>query len=316
MDNSDQRSGRVIADSVLDLLGNTPLIRLGRIAPSSGAELLGKLESFSPGGSVKDRVAAHMIDVAEKQGLIDRETTIIEPTTGNTGIGLAMVCAAKGYRCIIVMPDSMSIERRYALKRYGAEVVLTPADLDIVGAVKKAEQLAKSMKKVFMPRQFENRANPGVHEATTARELLTATQGRIDAFVAGVGTGGTITGIGKTLKSECPGVLIVAVEPQRSAVLSGGTAATHHIQGIGAGFVPPILDRSVIDEIRTVSDEAAFDCMKLLCAREGINAGMSSGAAMHVALAIASRLGVGKRVVVMLPDTGDRYMSVQQHFDG
>jgi len=316
MNNSDHRSGRVIAGSVLDLLGNTPLVRLSRIAPSSGAEVVGKLESLSPGGSVKDRVAAHMIEIAEQEGLIDAETTIIEPTSGNTGIGLAMVCAAKGYRCVIVMPDSLSMERRYALKRYGAEVVLTPGEDDMTGAVKKAEQLAKKLKKTFIPRQFENKANPHVHETTTARELLAATEGRIDAFVAGVGTGGTITGVGKVLKKECPGVLIIAVEPVKSAVLSGGHAAAHHINGIGAGFVPPVLDRSVIDEIRTVSEEAALDGMKLLAAREGINAGMSSGAAIHVALAIASRLGVGKRVVVMLPDTGDRYMSVQHHFDG
>jgi cysteine synthase A len=204
----DRKAGRVIADSVLDLLGNTPLVRLGRLAPPPSAEVLAKLESFSPGGSIKDRVAAHMIERAEQQGLIDKDTTIIEPTSGNTGIGLAMVCAAKGYRCIIVMPDSMSLERIYLLKRFGAEVVLTPAKADLAGAVKKADELANKMAKAFVPRQFENAANPGVHEATTAHELLVATGGTIDAFVAGVGTGGTITGVGGVLARACPGIRI------------------------------------------------------------------------------------------------------------
>ncbi len=311
----DHKAGRVIADSVLDLLGNTPLVRLGRLAPASGAEVLAKLEAFNPGGSVKDRVAAHMIALAESRGLIDADTTIIEPTSGNTGIGLSMVCAAKGYRCIIVMPDSMSLERIYLIKRFGAEVVLTPAKLDLAGAVKKAEELAHKTKKVFMPRQFENVANPEVHKTTTAQELLTATEGRIDGFVAGIGTGGTITGVGGVLKAACPGIRIVAVEPASSAVLSGQKPGRHKIQGIGAGFVPAVLNREVIDEVVTVTDDHAFEGMKQLAAREGISAGISSGAATHVALALAARLGPGKRIVVMLPDTGERYLSVQHYFE-
>jgi cysteine synthase A len=310
-----RKAGRVIADSVLDLLGNTPLVRLARLAPGTGAEVLAKLEAFSPGGSIKDRVAAHLIALAEQNGLIDRDTTIIEPSSGNTGIGIAMVCAAKGYRCIIVMPDSMSLERIYLIKRFGAEVVLTPGKHDLAGAVRKAEELADKTKKVFMPRQFENAANPAVHMATTAQEILTATEGRIDGFVAGVGTGGTITGVGGVLKEACPGIRIVAVEPATSAVLSGNKPGRHKIQGIGAGFVPPVLNRTVIDEIVTVTDDAAFEGMKQLAAREGISAGISSGAATHAALALAARLGPGKRIVVMLPDTGERYLSVQHYFE-
>ncbi|MDX2091472.1 MAG: cysteine synthase A [Kofleriaceae bacterium] len=315
MSQIDRKAGRVIADSVLDLLGNTPLVRLARLAPPPGAEVLAKLEAFSPGGSIKDRVAAHMIECAEQQGLIDKDTTIIEPTSGNTGIGLAMVCAAKGYRCIIVMPDSMSLERIYLIKRFGAEVVLTPAKGDLAGAVKKADELAKKTPKAFVPRQFENTANPHVHEATTAQELLAATEGQIDAFVAGVGTGGTITGVGGVLKKACPGIRIIAVEPAGSAVLSGEKAGRHKIQGIGAGFVPAVLSSSVIDEVIRVTDVEAFEGMKQLAAREGISAGISSGAAAHVGLAIAERLGARKRVVVMLPDTGERYLSVQHYFE-
>ena len=315
LDHVDHKVGRVIADSVLDLLGNTPIVRLARLAPPPSAEVLAKLESFSPGGSVKDRVAAHMIALAEQQGLIDADTTIIEPTSGNTGIGLAMVCAAKGYRCVIVMPDSMSLERVYLIKRFGAEVVLTPAKDDLAGAVRKADELAKKAKKAFVPRQFDNQANPAVHQATTAQEILAATGGRIDGFVAGVGTGGTISGVGAALKQACPGITIVAVEPASSAVLSGGKAGRHKIQGIGAGFVPPVLARDVIDEIVAVRDDDAFEGMKRLAAREGISAGISSGAAVHAALALGLRLGAGKRVVVMLPDTGERYLSVQHYFE-
>jgi cysteine synthase len=311
----DRKAGRVIADSVLDLLGNTPLVRLSRLAPDSGAEILGKLEAFSPGGSIKDRVAAHMIELAERSGLVDADTTIIEPTSGNTGIGLAMVCAAKGYRCIIVMPDSMSLERIYLIKRFGAEVVLTPAKLDLAGAVRKADELAKKTAKAFVPRQFENCANPAVHQATTAQELLVATEGRIDVFVAGIGTGGTITGVGGVLKAACPQIRIVAVEPASSAVLSGHKCGRHKIQGIGAGFVPPVLAREVIDEIIAVRDDDAFAGMKQLASREGVCAGMSSGAAIHAALAIASRLTPEQRIVVMLPDTGERYLSVQHYFE-
>lgn len=309
-----RKAGRQIADSVLDLLGNTPLVRLTRLAPASGAEVLAKLESFSPGGSIKDRVAAHMIETAERNGLIGRDTTIIEPTSGNTGIGLAMVCAAKGYRCIIVMPDSMSTERVYLLKRFGAEVVLTPAKADLAGAVRKADELATKTPNSFVPRQFENSANPGVHQATTAQEILEATGGRIDAFVAGVGTGGTIAGVGGVLKTSCPGIRLVAVEPDSSAVLSGRPAGRHKIQGIGAGFVPRLLETSLIDEIVRVSDDDAFEGMQRLAAREGISAGISSGAAIHAALGLAGRLGSDCRIVVMLPDTGERYLSLQHYY--
>ena len=311
----DRKAGREIADSVLDLLGNTPLVRLARLAPASGAEILGKLEAMSPGGSIKDRVAAHLIALAEEQGLIDRDTTIIEGTSGNTGIGLAMVCAAKGYRCVLAMPDSMSLERIYLIKRLGAEVVLTPGKLDLAGAIKKANELAEKTRPSFVPRQFDNSGNPGVHAATTAQELLAATGARIDAFVAGVGTGGTITGVGGVLKAACSGIRIVAVEPAASAVLSGGKAGPHKIQGIGAGFVPVVLATAVIDEVIAVRDDDAFEGMKQLAAREGISAGISSGAAVHAALALAARLGPGKRIVVMLPDTGERYLSVQHYFE-
>lgn len=311
----DRKSGHVIADSVLDLLGNTPLVRLSRLAPATGAEVLAKLEAFNPGGSVKDRVAAHMIEVAERAGLVDANTTIIEPTSGSTGIGLAMACAAKGYRCILVMPDSMTLERIYLCKRFGAEIVLTPAKLDLAGAVKKARELAAQTPRSFVPGQFDNAANPSVHRATTAQELLVATGGRIDRFVAGVGTGGTITGVGDVLKAACPGVKIIAVEPAGSAVLSGKPARPHKIQGIGAGFVPHVLARAVIDEVRTVTDEHAYAMMQRLAAAEGINAGISSGAALHVALQVAAELLPSQRVVVMLPDTGDRYLSVQHYFE-
>ncbi len=315
MSSIDRKVGREIADSVLDLLGNTPLVRLGRLAPPTGAEVLAKLEAFNPGGSTKDRVAANMILLAERQGLITAGTTIIEGTSGNTGIALAMVCAARGYRCILAMPDSMSLERIYLIKRLGAEVVLTPGKLDLTGAIAKADELAQRTPNAFVPRQFDNHANPSAHQETTAQELLTATGGRIDAFVVGVGTGGTITGVGRVLREACPGIRIIAVEPATSAVLSGKKAGRHKIQGIGAGFVPGVLARAVIDEVVTVTDDEAYACMKQLAAREGINAGISSGAAVHVALAVAARLGPGKRIVVMLPDTGERYLSIQHYFE-
>jgi cysteine synthase len=310
-----KKTGRTIADSVVDLVGNTPIVRLNRIAGPGAAELLGKLESLSPGGSVKDRIAVNMIAKGEEMGLVGKDSVVIEPTSGNTGIGLAMVCAAKGYRCLIVMPDSMSLERVVMLRRFGAEVVLTPAKDDIAGAVKKAEELAKRTKNAFMPRQFENEWNPDVHRLTTAVEILEATGGRLDALVCGVGTGGTISGVGEVLKEKVPGILVVGVEPARSPVLSGGKAGLHKIQGIGAGFVPRTLNRDVVDQVRTVSDEEAFETMKRLASEEGILAGISAGAATSVAIAVARELGAGKRVLVVLPDTGERYLSVQQYFE-
>lgn len=310
-----KKTGRLIADDIVALTCNTPLVRLRRMPGEGSAEILAKLEYFSPAGSIKDRVAMNLIRRGEEAGLIREGTVIIEPTSGNTGIGLAMICAARGYRCIIVLPDSMSLERIFILKRFGAEVVLTPARDDIEGAVRKAEKLAKKEKDAFIPRQFENRWNPEVHRETTAQEILEATQGRLDALVAGVGTGGTITGLGEVLKEHDASIQVVAVEPAGSPVLSGGKTGSHKIQGIGAGFVPKVLNRDVIDEIRQVSDREAFEAMKRLSAEEGIFAGISSGAAAHAAMEVAAELGEGKRVVMILPDTGERYLSTQQYFE-
>ncbi|MBK6923638.1 MAG: cysteine synthase A [Deltaproteobacteria bacterium] len=310
-----RKAGRRIAASILDLVGHTPLVRLQRLPAAGAAEVVAKLEGFNPGGSVKDRPALFMIEAAEAAGLLDANTVVIEPTSGNTGIGLAMVCAARGYRCILVMPDSMSLERNYLLKRLGAEVVLTPAKHHMTGAVAKAEELARKHARAFMPRQFENDGNPEAHSRSTALELLEATEGHIDALVVGVGTGGTITGVGRVLRQQLPSLRIVAVEPASSPVLQGGRATPHRIQGIGAGFVPMVLERGLIDEVRSVSDEDAFMRTGELAAREGILAGPSSGAAVHVALAVASELGAGKRVVTVFPDTADRYMSTASYFE-
>jgi len=304
-----------IANSVLELIGRTPLVRLGRIAPKGGAEVVAKLEGMNPGGSAKDRVAYRMVLTAEAEGRLGPGSTVIEGTSGNTGIGLAMVCAARGYRCVIVMPDSMSLERIYLVRRLGAEVVLTPAKEDLAGAVRKADELAAKTPGAFVPRPGENTNNPSVHAVTTAEELLEATGGRIDAFVAGVGTGGTITGVGRVLRERCPGARIIAVEPDASAVLSGERPGLHKIQGIGAGFVPKVLDRSVLHDVVRVRESEAFEAMKRLGALEGINAGISAGAAAHVALDIASRMQPGQRVVTVFPDTGERYLSLQHYFE-
>ncbi|MSP23830.1 MAG: cysteine synthase A [Myxococcales bacterium] len=311
--NSDETP--MIADSVLELIGRTPVLRLKRMPALGSAEVLVKLESQSPGGSVKDRVALHMILAAEADGRLRPGTVVVEPSSGNTGIGLAMVCAVRGYRCIIVMPDSMSLERIAILERFGAEVVLTKAADDMAGAVKKGKEIARSLANAFMPAQFENPANPAAHEGSTALEILSATGGKLDAFVAAVGTGGTITGVGTVLKAKLPSVRLIAVEPESSPVLSGGKARPHKIQGIGAGFVPSVLRRELIDEIRTVSDRSAFDRMKELAAREGILAGLSGGANVHVALAVAAELGQGARVMTMICDSGERYLSVQHYFE-
>jgi cysteine synthase A len=310
-----KKTGQTIAGDVTELTGNTPIIRINRLCEAGSAELLAKLELFSPAGSVKDRVALNMIRKAEEEGLIDHDTVVVEPSSGNTGIGIAMVCAARGYRCIIVIPDSMSLERIFLLRRFGAEVILTPARDDMRGAVRKAEEIAKSHRRAFVPFQFRNRWNPDVHRKTTALEILAATGGRVDAFVAGVGTGGTITGVGTVLRERLPNVRIIAVEPARSAVLSGGKVESHRIQGIGAGFVPEVLDRSIIDDVVCVSDEDAFETMKLLASREGILAGMSAGAACHAARDVARKLGEGKRVVTIFADTGERYLTIQHYFE-
>jgi cysteine synthase A len=303
-----------VTRQILELVGDTPLVRL-RNLPGDGAEVWGKCEHWNPGGSVKDRIAKAMIDAAEAAGQITPgKTTIVEPTSGNTGIGLALVCAAKGYRLILTMPASMSLERRVLLKSYGAEIELTPAERDMDGAVERARELVAADANAFMPDQFRNPANPEVHRRTTAREIIDQADRRIDAFVAGIGTGGTITGVGQVLRAEVPGAKIIGVEPAASPVLSGGKPALHRIQGIGAGFVPPVLDRSVLDEVRTVSDEDAWETAKALAKREGLLVGISSGANVFVALQVARELGPGKRVVTVLCDTGERYFSMGSKF--
>ncbi|MHA2234104.1 MAG: cysteine synthase A [Candidatus Thorarchaeota archaeon] len=299
-----------IYDSIVSLVGNTPIVRLQRIGQDLGCELLVKLESFNPMASVKDRIAKSMIEAAEKDNLLRKGTTIVEPTSGNTGIGLAMVSAAKGYELILVMPDTMSLERQRILTALGAQLVLTPGSEGMAGAISRAGEIAsQEPNKFYIPQQFNNPANPIVHMETTAKEILEATEGQLDCFVSGVGTGGTVTGVGRVLKKEITGIRIVAVEPEESPILSRGEKGPHKIQGIGAGFVPEVLDRSVIDEIMTVSYELAAKTTRLLARQEGIFAGVSSGAALWAALESAKKLGNKKRVLVMLPDTGERYLS-------
>jgi cysteine synthase A len=300
-----------IATSALDLIGQTPLVRLNRVAPAGGAAVLGKLEARNPGGSVKDRIALAMIAAAEREGRLSPGDTIVEPTSGNTGIGLAVVAAVRGYRLVLTMPEDMSIERRKLLSRFGAEFVLTPAIEGMSGAVFAAQELVRE-RGYFMPLQFENPANPEVHRLTTGPEILRDTGGRLDAFVAGVGTGGTITGVGACLREALgrDAVRLVAVEPALSPVLSGGRPRPHGIQGIGAGFQPGILDRSLLDEIVTVRDEEAYAMMQRLTREEGLLVGISSGANVHAACRLAETLGPGKTVVTMLCDTGERYLSL------
>ena len=295
---------------MLDLVGNTPLVRLRRVIPEGSAEVLGKLESLNPAGSIKDRIALSMIEDAEERGLLKPGDTIVEPTSGNTGVGLAMVAAVKGYRLILTMPEDMSVERRKLFSRYGASLVLTPAIEGMSGAVYAAQELVEKNPGYFMPQQFNNPANPEIHRRATAREILRATAGRLDAFVAGVGTGGTITGVGEVLKELDPRILVVAVEPARSPVLRGGKAGLHAIQGIGASFVPSVLNREVIDEIIAVRDDDALEMTRRLTRDEGLLVGISAGANVHASMGVARRLGAGKRVVTILPDTGERYLSV------
>jgi cysteine synthase A len=303
------RAGEEIADTVLDLIANTPLVRLHRVVPEGAAEVLGKLESLNPAGSVKDRIALSMIEDAEARGQLKPGATIVEPTSGNTGIGLAMVCAVKGYRLILTMPEDMSIERRKLFARFGAELVLTPAIEGMTGAVYAAQELVDKHG-YFIPQQFNNPANPEIHRRTTAQEVLKATGGRLDAFVAAVGTGGTVTGVGEVLKEQNPEVLVVAVEPERSPVLAGGKPGLTAIQGIGASFVPSVLNREIYDELIAVSDEDAMAMAARLTKEEGLLVGVSAGCNVVAALQVAARLGAGKRVVTVLPDTGERYLSV------
>ncbi len=301
-------SSAVTADSLLELVGNTPVVRLNRIVSSGSAEVWAKLESFNPAGSVKDRICLAMIEEAEHSGRLRPGATIVEPTSGNTGIGLALVCAIKGYHLILTMPDTMSAERRSLLTAYGAKLVLTPDTRGMHGAIRRAEEIVAEHPDYFMPQQFANPANPEVHRRTTGRELL-AQFDRIDAFVAGVGTGGTITGVGEVLRERMPGILVVAVEPAESPVLSGGEPGYHTIQGWGAGFVPAILNTKVYDEVITVSDTAAASCTRRLAKEEGILGGISCGGACVAALEVAQRLGSGKVVVTVFPDTGERYLT-------
>lgn len=300
-----------ISDNITKLIGNTPLVRLKKIGSGLGADLAAKLEFFNPGGSVKDRIGLAMIEDAEKKGLVKKGGVIIEPTSGNTGIALALVSAERGYRLILTMPESMSLERRKLLSLFGAEVVLSPAEKGMKGAIEKAEELLKETPDAFMPQQFKNPANPEVHRKTTAEEIWRDTDGKVDILVAGVGTGGTITGVAEVIKKRKPDFKAVALEPKNSAVLSGGKPGSHRIQGIGAGFIPDVLRRDLIDDVIQVADEDAISTAKKLRLEEGILAGISSGAALWASLEVAKRKeNKGKLIVVILPDTGERYLSV------
>ncbi|MCJ7843016.1 cysteine synthase A [Lederbergia sp. NSJ-179] len=297
-----------IANSITDLIGNTPIVKINRITDEKSADVYVKLEYMNPGSSVKDRIALAMIEAAEKEGKLKEGDTIIEPTSGNTGIGLAMVAAAKGYRAILVMPDTMSMERRNLLKAYGAELVLTPGAEGMNGAIKKANELAQE-RGFFVPQQFENEANPEIHRLTTGKEIVEQMGDQLDGFVAGIGTGGTITGAGEVLREHYPSIKIYAVEPEDSPVLSGGKPGPHKIQGIGAGFIPRILDTNIYDDVLKIKNEEAFEWARRTAREEGILGGISSGAAIAAALKVAKELGKGKKVLAIIPSNGERYLS-------
>jgi cysteine synthase len=303
-------SGAKVAATVLETIGRTPMVRLNRLPAASAATVLAKLESVNPGGSVKDRIALAMVEEAERRGLLRPGSTLVEPTSGNTGIGLAMVAAVKGYRLILTMPDNMSVERQRLLSRFGAEIHLTPEIEGMTGAVYAAQELVRQHPEYVMPQQFENPANPDIHRRTTALEVLESIDGRLDAFVAGVGTGGTLTGVGEVLKETMPEIQVIAVEPARSPVLSGGRSRPHGIQGIGASFVPGVLNRAIIDRVIQVRDEDAVAWSRRLTREEGLLVGISAGAAAYAACLVAEELGAGKLVVTVLPDTGERYLSL------
>lgn len=299
-----------IAEDVTQVVGNTPLVRLRRVTEGAVADVVAKLEFFNPGNSVKDRIGVAMLDAAEEAGLIDPDTIILEPTSGNTGIALAMVCAARGYRCVLTMPDTMSVERRMLLRAYGAEIVLTPGAEGMAGSITKAEEMAKADQRYFIPQQFENPANPAIHRKTTAEEVWRDTDGKVDIFVSGVGSGGTITGVAQVIKERKPSARFIAVEPAASPVLSGGQKGPHPIQGLGAGFIPGVLDMDLVDEVITVGNDDSLNLARRLAAEEGLLVGISSGAAAVAALQVAQRPeNAGKLVVVVLPDFGERYLS-------
>ena len=305
-----------IYDDITQTIGNTPLVRVDRIMDGAGAKVLAKLEYFNPLASVKDRIGVAMIDAAEESGKITKDTVIVEPTSGNTGIALAFVCAARGHRLILTMPDSMSVERRILLKALGAELVLTPAEKGMKGAIAEAERIASEQPNALIPQQFENPANPDIHRRTTAEEIWRDTDGEIDILVSGIGTGGTITGVSEVLKSYKPGIVTVAVEPDASPVLSGGDPGPHKIQGIGAGFVPEILNRDIIDEVVRVTNDQAFETARRSAAEAGILVGISSGAALHAAREVAQRPeNKGKTIVVIIPSCGERYLSTDLFAD-
>ena len=300
---------------ITELIGRTPLVRLNRLSPTGGATIYGKVEFFNPGGSVKDRICLNMIDEAERLGALKPGGTIVEPTSGNTGIGLALVAAVRGYKLILVMPESMSMERASLLSSYGAQLVLTPAWEGMKGAIREAESIIAQNPSYFMPDQFSNPANPAMHKKTTAVEILEALAGKIDAFVAAVGTGGTITGCGELFKERNPNVMVIAVEPSGSPVLSGGEPGPHKIQGIGAGFIPKVLNRAILDRVMTVTDDEAYQTAKQLSKKEGLLVGISAGANVFAAQKVAQELGPGKNVVTILCDTGERYISIEKYFN-
>jgi cysteine synthase A len=300
---------------ITELIGRTPLVRLNRLSPTGGATIYGKVEFFNPGGSVKDRICLNMIDEAERLGALKPGGTIVEPTSGNTGIGLALVAAVRGYKLILVMPESMSMERASLLSSYGAQLVLTPAWEGMKGAIREAESIIAQNPSYFMPDQFSNPANPAMHKKTTALEILESLDGKIDAFVAAVGTGGTITGCGELFKDRIPNVKVIAVEPAGSPVLSGGEPGPHKIQGIGAGFIPKVLNRAILDRVMTVTDDEAYQTAKQLSKKEGLLVGISAGANVFAAQKVAQELGPGKNVVTILCDTGERYISIEKYFN-
>jgi len=300
---------------ITELIGGTPMVRLNRMSPQGGATIHAKVEFFNPGGSVKDRICLNMINEAERQGKLKPGGTIVEPTSGNTGIGLALIAAVRGYKLILVMPESMSMERASLLSSYGAQLVLTPAWEGMKGAIKEAESIIGQNPSYFMPDQFSNPANPAMHKKTTALEMWDAMDGKIDALVVAVGTGGTITGCGEVFKERNPKIKVIAVEPTSSPVLSGGDPGPHKIQGIGAGFIPKVLNRSILDGVMTVTDDEAYQTAKLLSKKEGLLVGISAGANVFAAQKVARELGPGKNVVTILPDTGERYISIEKYFN-